>query len=77
MEGPKKRQKMSHIDPKEQMKEAQRKEVEEEKKEVRIMFKDVEGNEVGYEISVDASFSKIDLNKMLDQILQNEEKQVY
>ena len=56
------------------MKEVEKKEHEEEKREVRIMFKDVEGNEVGYEISVDASFSKIDLNKMLDQILQSEEK---
>ena len=74
MEGPKKRTKTQHIDPKQQLKEVEKKEHEEEKREVRIMFKDVEGNEVGYEISVDASFSKIDLNKMLDQILQSEEK---
>jgi ribosome assembly protein 4 len=36
-----------------------------------------EGQEIGDEIQVDSSFSKIDLNKILDQILQPDEKQVY
>lgn len=49
----------------------------EEKREVRIKFRDIEGNEIGDEIYVDATSSKIDLNKILDQILQPEEKQVY
>jgi hypothetical protein len=44
---------------------------------VRIKFRDTEGQEIGDEISVDASTSKIDLNKILDMILQPEEKQVY
>lgn len=48
-----------------------------EKREVRIKFRNSEGEEVGDEISVDASTSKMDLNKILDMILQPEEKQVY
>ncbi len=46
-------------------------------KEVRIKFVDTEGQEIGDEIQVDSSMSKVDLNKILDQILQAEEKQVY
>ena len=34
--------------------------------EVRIVFRDVDGKEIGDEISIDAGFSKQDLNKMLD-----------
>jgi hypothetical protein len=46
-------------------------------REVRIKFVDTEGQEIGDEIQVDTATSKIDLNKILDQILQPEEKQVY
>ena len=45
-----------------------------EQREVRIKFVDTEGQEIGDEIQVDASLSKIELNKILDQILQAEEK---
>lgn len=46
-------------------------------REVRIKFVDTEGQEIGDEIQVDTTTSKVDLNKILDQILQAEEKQVY
>ena len=67
-----KRQKVAHVDP-----ELSLVEPSTEKREVRIKFKDTDGNEIGDEIYVDASSSKIDLNKMLDQIIQPDEKQVY
>ncbi len=41
---------------------------------MRIKFRDTDGNEIGDEISVDAGSSKIDLNKILDQIIDAEEK---
>lgn len=46
-------------------------------REVRIVFRNTEGEEIGDEIQVLASTSKIDLNKILDQIIQPDEKQVY
>jgi len=45
--------------------------------ELRIKFRDIEGHEIGDEIQVDSTMSKMDLNKILDQILQAEEKQLY
>lgn len=66
-----KRQKTEHVDP------ATLLENNPEKREVRIKFVDTEGQEIGDEIQVDAATSKIDLNKILDQIMQPEEKQVY
>jgi hypothetical protein len=68
-----KRQKTEHVDPGTLLETAPA-----EKREVRIKFVDTEGQEIGDEIQVDAgSTSKIDLNKILDQIMQPEEKQVY
>ena len=72
MEGKNKRQKVEHIDP-----EAILQRLEEERREVRIKFRDTEGNEIGDEIYVDANSSKIDLNKILDAIMQPVDKQVY
>ena len=69
MEGAKKRQKVEHVAPSDPLPPAVR--------EVRIKFRNTEGQEIGDEISVDASTSKIELNKILDMILQPEEKQVY
>ena len=65
-----KRQKTEHVDPATILENP-------EKREVRIKFVDTEGQEIGDEIQVDASTSKIDLNKILDQIMQAEDKQVY
>ena len=69
MEGKNKRQKVEHIDP-----EAILQRLEEERREVRIKFRDTEGNEIGDEIYVDANSSKIDLNKILDAIMQPVDK---
>lgn len=74
--GARKRQKLEHINP-ESPATAVGVETQEEKREVRIIFRNTEGQETGDEIQVSASTSKIDLNKILDQILQPEEKQVY
>ena len=67
-----KRQKTEHVDPGTLLETTPA-----EKREVRIKFVDTEGQEIGDEIQVDAATSKIDLNKILDQIMQPEEKQVY
>jgi hypothetical protein len=47
---------------------------EDERREVIIKFRDVDGKEVGYEISVDTNSTKADLNKMLNEIIEPEEK---
>ena len=72
MESIRKRQKTQHVNPL-----AKLEATEEEKREVRIKFTNAEGQEIGDEIQVNAATSKVDLNKILDQILQAEEKQVY
>lgn len=74
-----KRQKTEHVEPSTilEMSEAATIVLQPEHREVRIKFVDTEGQEIGDEIQVDASLSKIELNKILDQILQAEEKQVY
>ena len=65
-----KRQKMEHVNPESQL-------PAQDKRELRIKFRDIEGHEIGDEIQVDSTMSKMDLNKILDQILQAEEKQLY
>lgn len=70
---PTKRQKTEHVDPSAKLVAAE----PVVPTEVRIKFVDTEGQEIGDEIQVDTSTSKIDLNKILDQILDAEEKQVY
>jgi hypothetical protein len=50
---------------------------EEDKREVRIKFRNTEGEEIGDEMQLNASTTKMDLNKILDQVLQAEEKQIY
>ena len=62
---PSKRQKTDHVDPNSKIENAEA----QVPKEVRIKFVDTEGQEIGDEIQVDTSTSKVDLNKILDQIL--------
>jgi hypothetical protein len=70
---PTKRQKTDHVHPSAKLVAAEPVVL----REVRIKFVDTEGHEIGDEIQVDTTTSKIDLNKILDQILNAEEKQVY
>eukprot|EP00347_Sterkiella_histriomuscorum_P017718 403348260 len=77
MEGLRKRQKQAHIDPEQQLAAAKKLENKVEKTEVRIKFQDVEGNEIADEIMIDSAASKIDLNKLLDQLIGADEKQLY
>ena len=59
MEGAKKRQKITHTEPNDSL-------LPEEKREVRIKFRDTDGVEIGDEIAIDFNSSKVDLNKILD-----------
>ncbi len=66
MEGLRKRQKQAHVNPEQALKAAELLENKVEKAEVRIKFRDVEGNELAEEIMIDSNASKTDLNKLID-----------
>ena len=48
-----------------------------EHREIRIKFRSADGEEMGDEIMIDSRTSKVELNKILDQIMLPDEKQVY
>ena len=77
MESSKKRQKMKHINPDQQLEAASKSENKEERTEIRIKFQDTEGNELAEEIMIDTRANKGDLNKLIDQLIDSEERQLY
>lgn len=80
MEKANKRVKLDHVPPQAPAAAAVATEAKKEEpvvvetREVRIKFRNTEGEETGDEIMVSAALTKIDLNKILDQILSPEEK---